>query len=129
MKQGLQSGAVLTGSSAERLRAAQELAERLKLRLYRVDLSRLVSKYIGETEKNLSRIFGEAEHRDLLLFFDEADSLFGERTEIRPSRWAENRFATFQGIIVFGMSEGATLPPGLVHKFASATIRHHWPPG
>jgi hypothetical protein len=53
--------------------------------VFRIDLSRVVSKYIGETEKNLSRLFDKAEHKDWILFFDEADALFGKRTDIRDA--------------------------------------------
>ena len=53
--------------------------------VYRVDLSMIVSKYIGETEKNLARVFDMAEHRDWILFFDEADALFGKRTTTNTS--------------------------------------------
>lgn len=58
--------------------------------VYRIDLSMVVSKYIGETEKNLARIFDEANHKDWILFFDEADALFGKRTEMKD---AHDRFA------------------------------------
>jgi len=53
--------------------------------VFRIDLSRVVSKFIGETEKNLSRLFDKAEHKDWILFFDEADALFGKRTDIRDA--------------------------------------------
>jgi SpoVK/Ycf46/Vps4 family AAA+-type ATPase len=49
--------------------------------VYRIDLSLVVSKFIGETEKNLAKIFGQAEDRDWILFFDEADAFFGKRTQ------------------------------------------------
>jgi len=65
--------------------AAAVLAGNLELDLYKIDLSAVVSKYIGETEKNLSRIFEEAENRQWILFFDEADALFGKRTSIRDA--------------------------------------------
>jgi len=65
--------------------AAEILARHLGLDLYRVDLSCVVSKYIGETEKNLRRVFDAAEQSGAILFFDEADALFGKRTEIRDS--------------------------------------------
>jgi SpoVK/Ycf46/Vps4 family AAA+-type ATPase len=58
--------------------------------VYRIDLSQLVSKYIGETEKNLEKIFKQAEKRNWILFFDEADSLFGKRTNITD---AHDRYA------------------------------------
>jgi hypothetical protein len=61
------------------------LGKNLGLDVYRVDLSMIVSKYIGETEKNLSRIFDTAAHQNWILFFDEADALFGKRTEANSS--------------------------------------------
>jgi SpoVK/Ycf46/Vps4 family AAA+-type ATPase len=65
--------------------AAQVLAKRLDLPLYRIDLSAVVSKYIGETEKNLKQLFDAAEVSDVILLFDEADALFGKRTEVRDA--------------------------------------------
>jgi len=73
--------------------AAHWMATKLGLPLYRVDLAALTSKYIGETEKNLSAILGAAEHADVLLFFDEADSLFGARTDVGD---AHDRYANAQ---------------------------------
>jgi winged helix domain-containing protein/ATPase family protein associated with various cellular activities (AAA) len=73
--------------------AAEVLARELELHLYKVDLSGLVSKYIGETEKNLSRIFEEAETSNAILFFDEADALFGKRTKVRD---AHDRYANIE---------------------------------
>src|SRR5262249_44480648 len=66
--------------------AAEVLAHDLELDLYKVDLSGVVSKYIGETEKNLGRIFDEAETSNAILFFDEADALFGKRTDVSEAR-------------------------------------------
>ena len=65
--------------------AAEVLARELKVDLYRVDLSLVISKYIGETEKNLNRVFAAAEKGNAILFFDEADSLFGKRSEVKDS--------------------------------------------
>lgn len=73
--------------------AAEVIARDLQLDLYKIDLSRVVSKYIGETEKNLSRIFAEAENSNAILFFDEADALFGKRTEISD---AHDRYANIE---------------------------------
>jgi SpoVK/Ycf46/Vps4 family AAA+-type ATPase len=73
--------------------AAEVLANSLSLELYQIDLSTVVSKYIGETEKNLSAIFREAEMSQSLLFFDEADSLFGKRTEVKD---AHDRYANLE---------------------------------
>ncbi len=66
--------------------AAEVLAREFNLDLYRIDLSSVVSKYIGETEKNLRRIFDAAESGSAVLLFDEADALFGKRTEVKDSR-------------------------------------------
>jgi len=65
--------------------AADVLAKELRLDLYRIDLSAVVSKYIGETEKNLRRIFDTAETSGAILLFDEADALFGKRTQVKDS--------------------------------------------
>ena len=73
--------------------AAEIMAGELGLELYKIDLSSIVSKYIGETEKNLSRIFTEAETSNVILFFDEADALFGKRTEVRDSH---DRYANIE---------------------------------
>lgn len=86
--------ALLVGESGTgKSLAAHWLATRLGLPLYRVDLAALTSKYIGETEKNLSAILGAAEHADVLLFFDEADALFGARTDVSD---AHDRYANAQ---------------------------------
>jgi len=73
--------------------AAEVLAHTLHLDLYRIDLSAVVSKYIGETEKNLRRVFDEAENSGAVLLFDEADALFGKRTEVKDSH---DRYANIE---------------------------------
>jgi len=73
--------------------AAEVIANDLQLDLYKIDLSSVVSKYIGETEKNLAKIFQEAETSNAILFFDEADALFGKRTEISD---AHDRYANIE---------------------------------
>ncbi|HZR52270.1 MAG TPA: AAA family ATPase [Streptosporangiaceae bacterium] len=73
--------------------AADVLAHELGLNLYKIDLSTVVSKYIGETEKNLARIFAEAMTSNAILFFDEADALFGKRTQIHD---AHDRYANVE---------------------------------
>ena len=89
--------------------AASWLANRLGLPLYRVDLASVTSKYIGETEKNLARLLARAEQDEVMLLFDEADSLFGKRTDIQDSndRFANaqtnyllQRIETYSGIVV-----------------------------
>src|SRR6185369_2075520 len=73
--------------------AAEILAIKLDLPMYRIDLSQVVNKYIGETEKNLKRVFDAADMSDMILFFDEADSLFGRRTEVSD---AHDRYANLE---------------------------------
>lgn len=89
--------------------AAEVLAGEIGLDLYKIDLSIVVSKYIGETEKNLDRIFLEAETSNAILFFDEADALFGKRSEVRDShdRYANIEIAyllqkmeTYDGVVI-----------------------------
>ncbi len=73
--------------------AAEVIANDLNLDLYKIDLSTIVSKYIGETEKNLERIFSEAQSSNAILFFDEADALFGKRSEVKD---AHDRYANIE---------------------------------
>jgi len=73
--------------------AASVIAQALGLPLYRIDLAGMVSKYIGETEKNLERLFEAASHAEVVLFFDEADALFGKRSEVSD---AHDRYANIE---------------------------------
>ena len=73
--------------------AAEVIANELGLDLYRIDLSGIVSKYIGETEKNLDRVFNAARNANAILFFDEADALFGKRSEVKD---AHDRYANIE---------------------------------
>jgi len=83
--------------------AAEVIAGELQLDLYQIDLSQVVSKYIGETEKNLHQIFGEAQASNAILFFDEADALFGKRSEIKD---AHDRYANIEvGYLLQKMEE------------------------
>lgn len=81
------------GPGTGKTMGAEVLAHELRLDLYRIDLSQVVSKYIGETEKNLDRIFDAAEDSNAILFFDEADALFGKRSEVRDSH---DRYANIE---------------------------------
>lgn len=91
---GSGTAALFTGPSGTgKTMAAGILAGSLGLELYRVDLAGVVSKYIGETEKNLARVFAAAAATDAVLFFDEADALFGKRTEVRD---AHDRYANVE---------------------------------
>jgi hypothetical protein len=91
---GLGISALFTGPSGTgKTMAAEVLANELHLDLYRIDLSQVVSKYIGETEKNLRRVFDAAEDGGAILLFDEADALFGKRSEIKDSH---DRYANIE---------------------------------
>src|SRR4051812_7292842 len=83
---GLGISALFTGESGTgKTMASEVLANELQLDLYRIDLSQVVNKYIGETEKNLKRIFDAAEEGGAILLFDEADALFGKRSDVKDS--------------------------------------------
>jgi ATP-dependent 26S proteasome regulatory subunit len=81
------------GSGTGKTMAADVIANALGLDLYRIDLSQVVNKYIGETEKNLDRVFSAAANSNAILFFDEADALFGKRTEVKD---AHDRYANLE---------------------------------
>ena len=91
---GLGITALFAGESGTgKTMAAEVLANELHLDLYRIDLSAVVSKYIGETEKNLRRVFDAAEDSGAILLFDEADALFGKRSEVKDSH---DRYANIE---------------------------------
>jgi hypothetical protein len=94
MNRGLGISALFAGESGTgKTMAAEVIANELRLDLYRIDLSQVVSKYIGETEKNLRRLFDAAEDGGAILFFDEADALFGKRSEVKDSH---DRYANIE---------------------------------
>ncbi|MGB1253450.1 MAG: ATP-binding protein [Candidatus Promineifilaceae bacterium] len=89
--------------------SAEIIANELGLDMYKIDLSMVVSKYIGETEKNISKIFDEAATSNAILFFDEADSIFGKRSEVKDSHdrhanievsYLLQRMETFDGVVI-----------------------------
>jgi DNA polymerase III delta prime subunit len=94
--------------------------------VYRVDLSQIVSKYIGETEKNLSKIFDRAEHKDWILFFDEADALFGKRTNVQSShdKYANQevsfllqRVEDFSGLMILASNYKSNMDEAFLRRF------------
>lgn len=96
--------------------------------VYRIDLSMVVSKYIGETEKNLSALFDRAQNRDWILFFDEAEALFGKRTAVRDShdRYANQevsyllqRVESYDGLAVLATNIRANMDDAFVSRFES----------
>jgi ATP-dependent 26S proteasome regulatory subunit len=94
VNRGLGISALFSGESGTgKTMAAEVIANALRLNLYRIDLSAVVSKYIGETEKNLRRLFDAAEDGGAILFFDEADALFGKRSDVKDSH---DRYANIE---------------------------------
>jgi hypothetical protein len=118
--------ALFTGESGTgKTMAAEVLARELELDLYRVDLSGVVSKYIGETEKHLRRVFDAAERSGALLFFDEADALFGKRSEVRDShdRYANievnyllQRMEEYRGLAILATNRKDALDPAFMRR-------------
>lgn len=118
--------ALFTGSSGTgKTMAAQVVAAMLNLPLFRIDLSSVVSKYVGETSKNLERILSQARNMNAVLLFDEADALFGKRTEIKD---AHDRFANtdtnyllqaieeFPGIAILTSNKKTNIDTGFVRR-------------
>lgn len=96
--------------------------------VYKVDLSLVVSKYIGETEKNLAKVFDQAQHKGWILFFDEADALFGKRSETKDAhdRYANQeisfllqRIETFDGIAILASNQRENLDDAFTRRFES----------
>jgi len=105
--------------------AAEVLARDLRLDLYRIDLAGVVSKYIGETERNLKRIFAAAERGGAILFFDEADALFGKRSEVKDShdRYANievnyllQSMEDFRGLAILATNRKSSLDSAFVRR-------------
>ena len=122
---GLGLSVLFAGSSGTgKTMAAEVLANALRLDLYRIDLSSVVSKYIGETEKNLRRIFDAADDGGAILLFDEADALFGKRSEVKDSH---DRYANIEVSYLLQRIESyhglAILTTNLRHALDTAFLR------
>ncbi len=105
--------------------AAEVIAHELQLDLYRIDLSQVVSKYIGETEKNLRRIFDAAETGGAILLFDEADALFGKRSEVKDSHdrhanvevsYLLQRMEAYRGLAILTTNLQASIDPAFLRR-------------
>ena len=105
--------------------AAQAIAKQLGKPLMHVDLAMVVGNYIGETEKNLNGIFDAAQRQDAVLFFDEADALFGKRTEVKDShdRFANvaiddllQRIESFQGLVILASNRKSAQDSALMRR-------------
>jgi hypothetical protein len=129
-ERGLGISALFSGPSGTgKTLAAEVLASELRLDLYCIDLSQVVSKYIGETEKNLRQIFDAAEEGGAILFFDEADALFGKRSEVKDShdRYANieiayllQRMESYRGLAVLATNMKAVLDPAFLRRIRFA---------
>lgn len=123
---GLGISALFSGSSGTgKTMAAEVIAQELRLDLYRIDLSAVISKYIGETEKNLRRIFDAAELGGVILLFDEADALFGKRTEVKDSHdrhanvevsYLLQRMEAYRGLSVLTTNLKNSLDPAFLRR-------------
>jgi hypothetical protein len=123
---GFGVSALFTGSSGVgKTMAAEVLANDLALDLYRIDLSAVVSKYIGETEKNLKRLFDAAESSGAILLFDESDALFGKRSEVKDShdRYANleisyllQRMESYRGLAILTSNLKTALDPAFLRR-------------
>ena len=126
MSRGLGLSALFHGESGTgKTMAAEVIANALALDLYRIDLSAVISKYIGETEKNLQRVFDAAEDGGGILFFDEADALFGKRSEVRDShdRYANietnyllQRIEAFRGLAILATNLKGALDAAFMRR-------------
>jgi ATPase family associated with various cellular activities (AAA)/Winged helix domain, variant len=126
MSRGFGISALFAGESGTgKTMAAEVIANELRLDLYRIDLSAVVSKYIGETEKNLRRVFDAAEDGGVILFFDEADALFGKRSEVKDShdRYANievnyllQRMEAFQGLAILATNMKSALDAAFMRR-------------
>lgn len=117
--------ALFSGPSGTGKTVATALARSLGRPLYRIKLSELAQRYIGETEKNLSRLFADARRRNAVLFFDEADALFGKRTEVKDShdRYANlevshllARIEAYRGLVILQTNTRTVLDPALMRR-------------
>jgi SpoVK/Ycf46/Vps4 family AAA+-type ATPase len=125
-ERGLGLSALFVGESGTgKTMAAEVLARELRLDLYRIDLSSVVSKYIGETEKNLRRVFDAAEGSGAVLLFDEADALFGKRSEVRDShdRYANievsyllQRMEAYRGLAILTTNVKQAIDPAFLRR-------------
>ena len=125
-RRGLGITALFAGvSGTGKTMASEVLAADLQLDLYRIDLSQVVSKYIGETEKNLRRVFDAAEGGGAILLFDEADALFGKRSEVKDShdRYANieisyllQRMEEYRGLAILTTNQRAALDQAFLRR-------------
>jgi SpoVK/Ycf46/Vps4 family AAA+-type ATPase len=118
---------LLYGAGSEhKIAAAALIGDHFKQDVYRIDLPAIVSKYIGETEKNLEKIFSQAAGKDWILFFDEADALFGKRTEVKDSHdryqqteanYLLQKIEQYPNLVLLATNNKSQVPPALLKHF------------
>lgn len=121
--------------------AAASLGKAVGMEVFRIDLSAIVSRHIGETEKNLDRIFGEARSANAILFFDEADALFGKRSDVHDShdRYANvdtgyllQKLDAYAGPVILATSSRTKIDPAFLQRLGYVlhfnTLPHPTPP-
>lgn len=125
MKPGFRAlfyGASGTGKTS----TAALIGKELNKEVYKIDLSQVVSKYIGETEKNLELVFASAKDKDWILFFDEADALFGKRTDVKDAhdRYANQevsyllqRMEEYNGLAILATNMKSNIDPAFTRRF------------
>ena len=126
LTRGLGISALFAGDSGTgKTMAAEVIANHLQLGLHRIDLSAVVNKYIGETEKNLRQLFDNAENGGAILFFDEADALFGKRSEVKDShdRYANieinyllQRMENYRGLAILATNVKSAIDPAFLRR-------------
>jgi SpoVK/Ycf46/Vps4 family AAA+-type ATPase len=116
---------LLIGKPSQNTMSAKVIDFVLDYPLYRVDLASIVNKYIGETEKNLKKVLDYAERKDCILFFDEADALFGKRTDVSDAHgryanlevsWLLQRIEAYEGIVVLASNEKGRISVDVLEK-------------
>ncbi|MBM3522012.1 MAG: ATP-binding protein [Alphaproteobacteria bacterium] len=113
--------AIVGRDEAARRRAAAGVAKESGAELYRIDLDKLINKYIGETEKAIDAVLARVEGQNVVLFFDEADALFGKRTDVTDTH---DRYANGEIAFLFGFTRATPQ----VERFADVVIRAKAPP-
>jgi hypothetical protein len=136
LSQGKGATALFVGPSGTgKTIAAEVIANEIELDIYKIDLASVVSKYIGETEQNMDRIFAAAEDANVVLFFDEADALFGKRSEVRDShdRYANmevsyllQKMEAYEGATILASNLAQHMDEAFLRRFA-ITVRFPFP--
>jgi SpoVK/Ycf46/Vps4 family AAA+-type ATPase len=120
---------VFTGDAGTgKIIAALLMGKQMKMEVYQVDLSMVISKYIGETEKNIRQVFDTADDRNWILYFDEADALFGKRTEVKDAHdkyanqevsYLLQRMEDYKGIVILATNMKNNIDEAFTRRFSA----------